>query len=168
MIKLLLPVVVVLSLLCLPARADSDTGPLIVTPQSADWPWTIKYQKDANGETYTLLPPVAQTADFAFSRWQVAGTYDQIPGYLDSLTKGFIQAAERDPKIKLESVAYAKGEFIGDPYSGRYVQFTLRSGLKDVIFMFGDNSGLWYGHFLGTEQGWLNAMEVLKAVQKSQ
>ena len=165
MIKSFLSVAAALVLLGLPARADAPTGPLVVTPQTSDW--SVKYQKDASSESYQILPPTAQTADFAFSRWGVAANADQIPGYLDTITKGFLQSAQRDPRIKLDSTDYTPGEFIGDPYSGKYVQFTLKSGLKDVLFIFGDNSGLWYGHYIGPADGWLNAMEVLKAIKKS-
>jgi hypothetical protein len=165
MIKLLLPVAAVLILLGLPARADSSTGPLVVIPQTSDW--TVKYQKDDNGETYTLVPPATVSANFSFSRWGVAANADQIPGYLDTLTKGFLESAQRDPHIKLQSTDYTPGEFIGDPFSGKYVQFTMASGLKDVLFIFGDNTGLWYGHYIGPADGWLDAMEVLKSIKKS-
>jgi hypothetical protein len=161
MIKSLLPAVAVLLLLGLPARAD---GPLAVTPQSPDW--TVKYEKTDKAETYTLIPPDPHTADFAFSRWSVAANSDQIPGYLESLAKGFLQQAQLNPKIQLASYQYDKGEFIGFPYSGKYAEFTLKSGLKEELFIFGDSTGLWYGHFIGTPDGWLNAMEVLKAIQK--
>ncbi len=162
MIKSLFPAVAVLLLLGLSARAE---GPLIVVPQSPDW--TVKYAKTDSGETYTLVPPNASTADFAFSRWTVDANSDQIPGYLETLAKGFLSKAQINPKVQLASYDYNKGEFIGFPYSGKYVEFTFKSGLKDFLFIFGDNTGLWYGHYIGTTDGWLGAMEVLKGVKKS-
>ena len=163
MMKSLLPVAAVLILLDLATRAEASNGPLFITPQTSDW--TVKYQKDASGETYTLVPPDSQVGDFAFSRWTAPGNSDQISGYLDTLAKGFIDAAQRNPKIQLDSTDYVQGEFIGDPYSGKFVEFTFKSGIKDVLFMFGDSNGLWYGHYIGTPDGWLNAMEVLKSIQ---
>jgi hypothetical protein len=163
MIKSLLPAAALL-LLLIPARADNDTGPLVVTP-SGDW--TVKYEKLPDTDKYTLVPPAAQPIDFAFTRWQVPGNSDQIPGYLDTLAKGFLQAAAHNPKVKLDSTAYTQGEFIGDPYSGKYVQFTLKSGLKDILYIFGDNTGLWYGHYIGPADGWLDAMGVLQGIKKS-
>jgi hypothetical protein len=165
MLKLLLSAVAVLFLLGLTARADANAGPLVVAPQSPDW--TVKYKKDSSGDTYTLVPPTAQTADFAFSRWAIAGNSDQIPGYLHSVARGFVQKAQINPRIQLASYDYDEGEFIGDPYSGKYVAFTFKNGLKDYLFIFGDNTGLWSGHFIGTPDGWLSAMEVLKGIQKS-
>ncbi|HEX4139504.1 MAG TPA: hypothetical protein VHY09_04105 [Candidatus Methylacidiphilales bacterium] len=161
MIKSLLPAVTVLLLLGLPVRAD---GPLVITPQSPDW--TVKYEKTDKAEIYTLVPPDPHTADFAFSRWRVDGNSDQIPSYLQTMAKGFLKQAELNPKIQLASYDYDKGEFIGFPYSGKFAAFTFKSGLKDYLFIFGDNTGLWAGHFIGTPDGWLNAMEVLKGIQK--
>ena len=162
MTKTLLSAVAVLFLLGLSAHAD---GPLVVIPQTPDW--TVKYAKTDKGDTYTILPPDPHTADFAFSRWTVDANSDQIPGYLETMAKGFLQQAQLNPKIQLASYDYDKGEFIGFPYSGKYAAFTFRSGVKEYLFMFGDNTGLWYGHFIGSPQGWLDAMEVLKAVKKS-
>jgi hypothetical protein len=161
MIKLLFSAALLL-LLGLNARAD---GPLAVVPTSPDW--TVTYKKTDKGDPYTLIPPNAQTADFAFARWAVDGNSDQIPGYLGSLAKGFLAQAQLNPKIQLASYDYTQGEFIGFPYSGKYVAFTFKNGVKDFLFIFGDNTGLWYGHYIGTDTGWLDAMEVLKAVKKS-
>jgi len=162
MTQLLLSAIATLLLLGLPARAD---GPLVVTPQSPDW--TVKYKKDASAESYMLVPANPQAADFAFSRWPVPGNGDQIPGYLHSVARGFLQKAQLNPQIQLASCDYDEGEFIGFPYSGKYAAFTLKSGLKDYLFLFGDNAELWSGHFIGTPNGWLAAMEVLKAIKKS-
>ena len=162
MIKPLLPIVAVLFLLGLPARAD---GPLVVTPQSPDW--TVKYAKTDKTETYTLVPADPHMAAFVFTRWTAAGNSDQIPGYLGSMANEFAQQAQLNPKIQLASYDYNQGEFIGYPYSGKYAEFTFKSGIKEELFIFGDNTGLWSGHFIGTAQGWLDAMEVLKAIKKS-
>ena len=156
----LLLAVGVLVMMTAAARAE---GPLVVTP-AADW--TVKFTR-VPSECYTLVPPPKQAVDFAFSRWAVPGTPDQIPGYLDTMAKGLIENSARNPKIKLDSTDYTQGEFIGDPYSGKFVEFSLKDGLKDVLFMFGDNTGLWYGHYIGTGDGWLDAMEVLKAIKKA-
>ncbi len=166
MIKSLFSAAAVLLLLGLPARADAGTGPLAVVPQSPDW--TVKYDKTDKAETYTLVPPDPQTADFAFSRWTVAGNGDQITGYLESMAKGFLQQAQLNSKIQLASYDYDTGEFIGFPYSGKFAAFSFKSGLKEYLFMFGDNTELWYGHFIGTPQGWLAAQEVLKNIKKSE
>jgi len=162
MIKSPLYAAAVLVLLSICARAE---GPLAVVPQSPDW--TVKYTKSDKDETYTLTPPDPHTADFAFSRWNAPGNGDQIPGYLQSIAKDFLKQAQLNPKIQLASYDYDKGEFIGFPYSGKFAAFAFKSGLKEYLFMFGDNTGLWYGHFIGTPEGWLNAMEVLKRIQKS-
>lgn len=165
--SLLLAAIALLGL-ALPTRADSATGPLVVTPQSPDW--TVKYEKSDKGETYTLVPPPNsnQPADFVISRWSAGGNADQIPGYLGTLAKGFLESAQRNPKIALASYTYTPGEFIGFPYSGKYVEFSFRNGAKDYLFILGDSTGLWYGHFIGTQQGWLNAVEVLKGIKKSE
>jgi len=163
MIKSLLSAAAVLLLFSLAARAE---GPLAVVPQSADW--TVKYTKTDKDETYTLTPPDSHAADFAFSRWTSPGNADQIPSYLQSMAKGFLRQAQLNSKIQLASYDYDKGEFIGFPYSGKFAAFTFRNGLKDYLFIFGDSTGLWYGHYIGTPDGWLNAMEVLKGIQKSQ
>jgi hypothetical protein len=162
MTKTLLSAVAVLLLLGNFARAD---GPLTVIPPTPDW--TVRYTKTDKAETYTFQPPDPHTADFAFSRWTVDANSDQIPGYLETLAKGFVQQAQLNPKIQLASYDYEKGEFIGFPYSGKYAAFTFRTGVKEYLFIFGDNTGLWSGHFIGSSQGWLDAMEVLKAVKKS-
>jgi hypothetical protein len=162
MIKLLLPAFAGLLLLSLSARAE---GPLVLTPQSPDW--TVKYAKTDKAETYTLTPPDPHTADFAFSRWGVAGNGDQIPGYIETMAKGFLKQAQINPKIQLASYDYDKGEFIGFPYSGKFAAFSFKNGLKEYLFIFGDNTGLWAGHYIGTPNGWLGAMEVLKSIQKS-
>ena len=153
----------VLLLLSLSARAE---GPLAIVPQTADW--TVKYAKTDKDETYTIVPPDPRTADFAVSRWISPGNGDQIPGYLQTMAKGFLKQAQLNPKIQLASYDYDTGEFIGFPYSGKYVAFTFRNGLKDYLFIIGDSAGLWYGHYIGTPEGWLAAMEVLKGIQKSQ
>jgi hypothetical protein len=163
MIQSLLSAAAVLLLLSLSARAE---GPLAVMPQSADW--TVKYAKTDKDETYTLVPPDHRTADFAFSRWTSPANGDQIPGYLQTMAKGFLKQAQLNPKIQLASYDYDNGEFIGFPYSGKFAAFTFRNGLKDYLFIFGDSAGLWYGHYIGTPDGWLGAMEVLKGIQKSQ
>lgn len=164
MMKSLLSAAAGLLLLGFAAQADS-TGPLVVTPQSTDW--SVKYQKTDTSESYTLVPPSGTSADFVITRWPAAGNGDSIPGYLDSLAKGFVEKAQRSSKIALASLDYKPGEFISDPFSGQYVEFTFKSGVKDYLFMLGDGSGLWYGHFIGTPQGWLNAVEVLKGIKKS-
>jgi hypothetical protein len=163
--SLFLATVAALVLSSVQLRADATTGPLAVVPTSPDW--TVTYKKTDKGDTYTLVPPSAQTADFAFTRWSVAANSDQIPGYLETLAKGFLSQAQLNPKIQLASYDYTQGEFIGFPYSGKYVAFTFKNGVKDFLFIFGDSSGLWYGHYIGTDTGWLDAMEVLKAVKKS-
>jgi hypothetical protein len=163
MIKSLLSAAAVLFLFSLAARAE---GPLAVVPQSADW--TVKYAKTDKDETYTITPPDPHTADFAFSRWTSPGAADQIPGYLQSMAKGFLKQAQLNPKIQLASYDYDRGEFIGFPFSGKFASFSFRNGLRDYLFIFGDSTGLWYGHYIGTPDGWLNAMETLKGIQKSQ
>jgi hypothetical protein len=167
MIKTLLSVVAVLILLALPAAADSSTGPLIVTPQSPDW--TVKYRKDDNGETYTLVPPPSGPGILLmFSRWPAPGNADQMPGFLETMAAKFADMAQRNPKIDLESTNYTKGEFIGYPFSGNYVEFTIKGGLKQALFMFSEGNGIWNGQYIGPADGWLDAMEVLKAIKKSQ
>lgn len=165
MIKLLLSVAVSLILIGLPAHADSSTGPLVVTPQTADW--TVKYQKDANGESYTLVPPAGQNILLTFSRWPAPGNADQMPGFLDQMAAKFADLAQRNPKIKLASTDFTQGEFIGDPFSGKYVEFTIKGGLKQVLFMFSEGDGIWNGQYIGPADGWLDAMEVLKGIKKS-
>jgi hypothetical protein len=165
MIKSLFPVVALLILLGLPARADSTTGPLVVTPPSSDW--SVQYKKDTNGEVYTLVCPPGQNILLTFSRWPAPGDADQIPGFLETMAKKFAELAQRNPKIKLESTAYTSGEFIGYPFSGKYVEFTIKGGLKQVLFMFSEGNGIWNGQYIGPADGWLDAMEVLKGIKKS-
>jgi hypothetical protein len=166
MIKPLLLATAALLLLGLPVQADADTGPLVVTPQTADW--SVKYQKDANGETYTLTPPAGQNILLMFSRWPAPGNADQMPGFLDTMAAKFADLAQRNPRIQLESSKYTKGEFIGYPFSGKYVEFTIKGGLKQVLFMFSEGNGIWNGQYIGPADGWTDAMEVLKAIKKSQ
>jgi len=165
MIKSLLSVVAVLILLGLPARADSSTGPLVVTPQSSDW--TVKYKKDDSGEIYTLVPPAGQNILLTFSRWPAPGNADQMPGFLETMAAKFADMAQRNPRIQLDSPAYTKGEFLGYPFSGNYVEFTIKGGLKQVLFMISEGNGIWNGQYIGPADGWLDAMEVLKAIKKS-
>jgi hypothetical protein len=170
MIKSLLAAAAFLVLLGLPARADPDssaagTGPLVVTPQTADW--TVKYQKDNNGESYTLVPPAGQNILLTFSRWPAPGDADQMPGFLDTMASKFADLAARNPKIKLDSPNYTSGEFIGYPFSGKYVEFTIKGGLKQVLFMFSEGNGIWNGQYIGPADGWTDAMEVLKSIKKS-
>ena len=164
MIKSLFSVAVLSLFLGHSACADATSGPLVVTP-AADW--TVKYQKENDTESYSLIPPQGQNVLLTFSRWPAPGNADQIPGFLDTMAKKFAELAQRNPKIKLASTDYTKGEFLGDPFSGNYVQFTIKGGLKQVLFMFSDGTGIWNGQYIGPADGWLDAMEVLKAVKRS-
>ncbi len=129
---------------------------MVVTPQSADW--TVKYKKDDTSEIYTLVPPPAgQGILFTFSRWPAPGNADQMPGFLDTMAAKFAETAQRNPKIQLDSTNYTKGEFIGYPFSGNYVEFTIKGGLKQVLFMFSEGSGIWNGQYIGPADGWLDA-----------
>jgi hypothetical protein len=150
--------------LALPALADASTGPLQITPADG---WTVKY--DATAQSYSVVPPAgpAQNTLLSFTPWPAPGTPAEIPGFLDTMAAKFADMAQHNPKIKLASPQYTKGEFIGDPYSGNYVEFTIKGGLKQVLFIFGDSTGLWNGQYIGTADGWFDAMEVLKGIKKT-
>jgi hypothetical protein len=166
MIKSLLSIAVALLLLGLPAFADANTGPLVITPQSPDW--NVKYKKDDSGGTYTLVPPAGQNVVLTFSRWPAPGNADQMPGFLNTMAEKFADLAQHNPKIQLESSNFTKGEFIGFPFSGNYVEFTIKGGLKQVLFMFSEGTGIWNGQYIGPDDGWYQAMEVLKGIKKAQ
>jgi hypothetical protein len=164
MTKSLLPAVLLLLATGLAAHADS-TGPLIVSPPNAQW--TVKYKKDDHGETYTLVPPTGQDILLTFSRWPAPGNAQQMPGFLETMADKFADQAQRNPSIQLASTDYTKGEFIGYPFSGRYVEFTIKGGLKQVLFMFSEGTGIWNGQYIGPDTGWLDAMDTLKTIKKS-
>jgi hypothetical protein len=166
MIKSLLSVAVVLLLLGLPAYADPNAGPLVITPQSPDW--NVKYKKDAGGESYTIVPPAGQNIVLTFSRWPAPGNADQMPGFLNTMATKFADLAQHNPKIQLESPDFTKGEFIGFPFSGNFVEFTIKGGMKQVLFMFSEGTGIWNGQYIGPDDGWYQAMEVLKGIKKAQ
>ncbi len=142
----------------------SDPGPLVVTPAAN---WTVQYKKDEKTESYTVVPPAGNTTLLAFSRWPAPGTADQIPSFLDQMARRFGEMALHNPDIKLASTDYTNGEFIGDPFSGKYVEFTIKGGLKQVLFMFSDGPVIWNGQYIGTADGWNDAMAVLKSIKKA-
>jgi hypothetical protein len=146
------------------ARARGDTGPLQIAPPPNGW--TARY--DADTQTYSVVPPPgpAQNYRLTFGHWPAPGTPNEIPGFLDTMAAKFADLAQHDPRIKLAPPPYPTGEFIGDPFSGNYVEFTIKGGLKQVLFIFGDNTGLWNGQYIGSADGWLAAMEVLKGIKK--
>jgi hypothetical protein len=142
----------------------ADQGPLVVSPPSD---WTVTYDGSKGVSFYSLSKPQGENVILMFSKWPAPGNADQIPGFLDQIATKFVDAAARNPKIKLDNTNYDKGEFLGDPFSGNYVEFTIKGGLKQVMFMFSDGNGIWNGQYTGSADGWIEAMEVLKAIKKA-
>jgi hypothetical protein len=164
MIKFLLSLTVLTFTLGLSAFADTGTGPLRVHPPDG---WDENYQGEQGVQRYTLTRSDGENCHLTFSRWPAPGTQKEIPGFLNSLAERFLDAAKNDPKIKLASQDYTKGEFIGEPFSGKFVAFTMEGGLTQTIFMFSDGDGIWNGQFSGTAARWLDVLEILKAIKKS-
>ena len=160
----LLSVAVLSLLFTLSARADSSTGPLLIDDPTD---WTVKYDNSKGTQLYTLTRTQGENVILKFSHWQAPGTADQMPGFLEQMANKFLDIAKTNPKIKLETDTYRKGEFLGDPFSGNYVEFTIKGGMKQVMFMFSDGNGIWNGQYAGSADGWMEAMETLKAIKKN-
>jgi hypothetical protein len=159
----ILSIAVLSFLFTLAVRADSTTGPLQIDASD----WSVQYDNSKKTQLYTLSRPQGENITLMFSRWPAPGNADQMPGFLDQMATTFLDRAKTNPKIKLESSDYTKGEFLGNPFSGNYVQFTIKSNMKLVMFMFSDGNGIWNGQYTGSADGWIEAMEVLKGIQKS-
>lgn len=151
-------------LFTLSVRADSKTGPLQIDG-SPDW--TVKYDNSKGNQFYSLSRTQGENVILIFSRWPAPGNADQMPGFLEQMANKFLDIAKTNPRIKLDSSTYTQGEFIGYPYSGKYVEFTIKGGMKQVMFMFSDGDGIWNGQYTGSADGWIEAMEVLKSIKKN-
>jgi hypothetical protein len=142
------------------ARAE---GPLQV---NAPADWTVTYDGSNGAQHYSLTKAQGENVLLMFSKWPAPGTADQMPGFLETMATKFLDVAAHNPKIKLENTTYTKGEFLGDPFSGDYVQFTVKGGMKTVMFMFSDGNGIWNGQYTGSADGWIEVMELLKGIKK--
>ncbi len=162
--KFLLSLAVLSFLLRLPALADSTPGPLQVNPPDG---WNVKFPADNGAPVYALTKAPGDNVLLVFSKWTAPGTKEEIPNFLDSMARKFAAGARSNSRIKLASDDYTKGDFIGDPFTGKFVLFTLDGGLVQTLFMFTDGDTLWQGRYSGTSQSWLDSVEILKALRKS-
>lgn len=162
--KFLLPIAALSLLFSLSVLADPEAGPLQVqTPDG----WSEKYPSDDGAKVYTLTKTEGGNSLLIFSRWTAPGTRTEIPSFLGSMARKFAAMAKDNPKIKLTSDSYTKGDFIGDPFSGKFVLFAMDRGLVQTFFMFNDGDEIWSGQYSGTADGWSQAVDILKVIKKN-
>ncbi len=144
--------------------AAASTGPLYVTPPTPEW--KVQYQNVGGNDRYKLVPPEGQNAVFSIDRWASPARPGQLARLLDSVASHYSAAAQSDPKIQFEKPAPTSGEIIGDPFTGRFVSYSLKGGLSQVLFIITDGKDLWNGQYVGPAAGWDDARQVLLVLKK--
>ncbi len=145
-------------------QAEETKLPLIV---DAPPQWSIDFKGDKGIQFFTVKRTEGEPALLMFSRWPAPGNKDQIPKYVESLAKGFLDQAKTNPKIKLESKEYKIEKIEGVEFSGEYTSFTVSNGHLQSMFMISDGDGIWSGQFTGSKERWSEALEILKKLKKS-
>lgn len=128
--------------------------------------WEVNYRGDNGIQFYTVTRKEGDTALLMFSRWPTSGNVAQIPEYIESLAKGFLSQVTKNEDLKLESAKYKIEELEGDVFSGKFVQFSMKGGIIQTMFMIGDSEGIWNGQFTGAKERWAEALEILKKIKK--
>lgn len=151
----------------LSVRADSSSGPLQITAPTG---WTVKYD-DSKGIQFYTLTKISQTPGdmtlLMFSRSPAFLKTEGIPAFLDKIGDGFLAMAKGDSRFTLASDSYTKGDFAGGSFSGKYIEFTIKGGMKQTMVIFGDGQEIWNGQYTGSAAGWDQAIEVLKGIKKN-
>jgi len=129
--------------------------------------WQLEYKGDGI-QFYSLTRKDGDSALLMFSRWVTSGNVNQIPQYIESLASGFIEEASKQKEFKLDSEEYEIQDIAGEHYSGKFVQFSVQGGVLQIMFMVGDNNGIWNGQFTGTKERWDEALAVLKSLKQKQ
>jgi hypothetical protein len=129
--------------------------------------WEVKYKGDKGIQFYTVIRKDGDTALLMFSRSPVSGNVAQIPEQIETLAKGFVSQAAKSNDFKLESTEYKIEKIEGEHFSGRFVQFAVKGGIVQTMFMIGDSEGIWNGQFTGTKERWAEALEILKKLKKN-
>ena len=142
------------------SRVKPTEGPLQITTPAG---YAVKYQIAEGKDFYYIsnkrtchmallfLPNVPEA---------------KIPSRVDGYVKSFLACGVDHPDLKPESDVPVKGDIVGESYKGSYAEFTLHGGSKSVFFMISNGTGVWQGQFDGPEEGWGNAMEILKDMKK--
>ena len=140
------------------------TQPLIVdVPPN----WVVSYKGDNRTRFYTVKREGGDTALMMLSIWPVPGNISQIPEVIESMAKGFIVHAEKSKKFELLTTNYIVEEIHGDVFSGNFVQFSIKGGILQTMFMIGDKDVIWNGQFTGTKERWIEAVDILKKIKKN-
>lgn len=129
--------------------------------------WELKYKGEKRMQFYTATRKDGDSALLMFSRSPVPGNVAEIPEQIDELAKGFVSLVEKNKDLKLESTKYTVEKIEGVLFSGSFVQFSIKGGIVQTMFMIGDNEGIWTGQFTGTKERWAEALEILKKLKKN-
>lgn len=127
--------------------------------------WKVEFKGDQGIQFYSVTRKEGDTALLMFSRSPVYGNVSQIPEQIQVLANGFIAEAKGQEGLKLKRTDFKIGEIKGAAFSGKFVEFEVEGGFSQIMFMIGDNEGIWNGQFTGTKERWAEALQILKKLK---
>ena len=147
------------------SRISDREGPLQVQVPAG---WTLEFEYRGNIPVYTIAPPDHSSA-LNLSRPPQTAKPADIPELVQRLGEGFVMVATNAPPgFKLLDEKVTVEILAGEQFKGNYTVVHYEEGNQEVthcLFMVSDGGPIWGGQFIGTREGWVKAIEVLKTLR---
>lgn len=162
--KTILTAIFLIGILLNSLLADDAKQTLIVEAPAT---WALRFKGEKGIQSYSLINKEGETALLMFSQTPTLGNVNQIPEQIEAMAKNFSKRVKESKGRKLKNNKYVIGKIAGDTFTGSFAKFEFDDGDMEIMFMIGDDNGIWNGQFSGTEKRWDEAMTILKKLKKN-
>ena len=130
--------------------------------------WKLQDEAPGGVHFYIVAANPPGEGSFMLSQWFQPTKPEEIPTVLRGIADGFVKQAKVSG-INVTSPKYQVENFNGAEGQGSYAVFQTSYAGKNTLqtwFMVSIDGRVWNGEFLGSSNGWAQALTILKSVRK--